>query len=86
MSELDRLYHLEIEFHRRFRLEAIDAMEAESIHTSYALQLGYEELLRSLGRVDRARLDVARHRMQSMGDPRDVQAAFHSLQQIVALR
>jgi hypothetical protein len=51
MSVLDRLYSLEIEFHRRFRAEAIDAVEAWNIHTSYALQHGYEPLLRTIGAI-----------------------------------
>jgi hypothetical protein len=83
MSILDRLYTLEIEFHRRFRLEAINAMEAASIHTSYALQNGYEPLLRTVGLVDQSELAKAAERTMGMGDPRDVQAAYHSLRQII---
>jgi hypothetical protein len=84
MSILDRLYTLEIEFHRRFRLEAINAMEAESIHTSYALQNGYEPLLRTVGTVDPATLLQAKDRMVAVSDPRDVQAAFNSLRHLIA--
>jgi hypothetical protein len=52
MSILDRLYTLEIEFHRLFRSECINAIEAACIHTSYALQNQYEALLRTVGLLD----------------------------------
>lgn len=84
MSILDRLYTLEIEFHRRFRLEAINALEAWGIHTSYVLQNGYEPLLRTVGVVDTAELVRAKERMATLGDPRDVQAAFDSLRHLIA--
>ncbi len=58
MTVLDRLYHLEVEFHRHFRSEAINAIEAWSIHTSYALQQGYEPLLKTVGTVDVKRLST----------------------------
>jgi len=83
MSVLDRLYSLEVEFHRLFRAEGIHAMEAAGIHTSYALQNNYEQLLRLVGVIDPAALAEAADRMIGMGDPRDVQAALHSLRQFV---
>jgi hypothetical protein len=83
MSVLERLYRLEIEFYRLFRVEAINAMEAASVHTSYALQHGYEPLLRTVGSVDSSSLTDTRDQMLGMGDPRDVQAAYHSLQNLV---
>jgi hypothetical protein len=73
MSVLDRLYRLEIEFHRLFLAEGVDAVEAAGIHTSYALQNHYEPLLRAI------------ERMMGMGDPRDVQAASHSLRQLITV-
>jgi hypothetical protein len=85
MSVLDRLYSLEIEFHRLFRSEGINAIEAASIHTSYALQNQYEPLLRTVGLVDQSELAKAAERMMGMGDPRDVQAAYHSLRQFVRI-
>ena len=51
MAPLERFFVLEVEFHRRLRTVAADAAEVSALHTSYALQLGYEPLLRSLGRV-----------------------------------
>jgi hypothetical protein len=83
VSTLDRLYSLEIEFHRQFRLQASEAVEAWSVHTSYALQHGYEPLLRTLGPVASDALVKAKERLAGRCDPRDVQAAFHSLQQLV---
>jgi hypothetical protein len=83
MSVLDRLYRLEIEFHRLFRAEGVNAYEAASVHTSYALQNNYEPLLQTIGSVDPADLARATERMMGMGDPRDVRAAYHSLHQII---
>jgi len=83
MSVLDRLYRLEIEFHRLFRAEGVNAMEAASIHTSYALQNNYEPLLRMIGTVAPSDLAMAAERMAGMGDPRDVQAAYQSLHNLV---
>ena len=83
MSVLDRLYRLEIEFHRLFRADGINALEAASVHTSYAIQNQYEPLLRMIGVVARSDLAGATERMMGMGDPRDVQAAYHSLHQFL---
>jgi hypothetical protein len=83
MSVLDRLYRLEIEFHRQFRAEGINALGAAGVHTSYALQNNYEPLLRTVGIVDQAELASAAERMMGMGDPRDVRAAYHSLRQFI---
>lgn len=85
MTVLDHLYSLEIEFHRRFREEAINAVEAWNIHTSYALQHGYEPLLLTIGTVDSAALATAKDRIIGMSDPRNVQAAFHFLRQLVVI-
>ena len=83
MSVLDQLYNLEIEFHRMFRAEGVDAHEAAAVHLSYALQNNYEPLLKRIGAVDSAELMGAAERMMRKGDPRDVQAAFQSLQRII---
>ena len=83
MSALDRLYRLEIEFHRLFRSEGISSIEAAGIHTSYALQNQYEPLLRTVGLVDPPALAKAAERMMGLGDPRDVQAAYQSLRQFI---
>ncbi len=85
MSALERLYCLEIEFHRLFRTQALSALEAASVHTSYALQNNYEPLLRMIGVVDPSDLARASERMMGMSDPHDVQAASHSLLQFVPI-
>ena len=85
MSALDRLYSLEIEFHRLFRAQAISALEAASVHTSYALQNNYEPLLRMIGVIDPSDLARATERMMGMSDPHDVQAASYSLRQLVQI-
>jgi hypothetical protein len=59
------------------------ALEAAGIHTSYALQNHYEPLLRTIGVVAPSELASATERMMGMGDPRDVQAAYHSLRQLI---
>ena len=83
MSVLHRLYSLEIEFHRLLRAEGVNALEAAGVHTSYALQNNYEPLLGMIGVVAPSDLASATERMMGMGDPRDVQAAFHSLRQFI---
>ena len=58
-------------------------MEAAGIHTSYALQNNYEPLLHTIGGVAPSDLAWATERMTGMGDPRDVQAAYHSLRRLI---
>ncbi len=50
MSPLEKLFRLEIEYHRRVRALASVITDDGSLHTSFALQTGYESLLASLGR------------------------------------
>jgi hypothetical protein len=85
MAPLERFFVLEVEFHRRLRTVAADAAEVSALHTSYALQLGYEPLLRSLGRVT-AR-DIERLAAQSalVSDARDVLAARDSLTRLLGI-
>jgi hypothetical protein len=75
MSPLERLFALEVEFHRKLRCEAIGSTDTSALHTSYALQLGYESLLRSVGRVTTIEVE----RLSAAADPRDVRAARASL-------
>ncbi|WP_165227347.1 hypothetical protein [Aquisphaera insulae] len=85
MPVLERLYSLEVEFHRQFRAASANPAEAWSIHTSYALQNGYEPLIRSVGMVDAAMLSSLKERLGRGHDPRDVQAAFQSLRRLIAV-
>jgi hypothetical protein len=83
MSVLDRLDRLEIRFHRLFRAEGVNAEKAAGVHTSYALQNHDEPLLRTIGVVNPADLVRATEQMTGMGDPREVQAAYHPIRQLV---
>lgn len=44
MEPLEQRFAMEVEYHRRLRCEAA-GVDATSLHTSYALQSGYEPLL-----------------------------------------
>jgi hypothetical protein len=86
MSPLERLFTLEIEFHRKLRCEAPGTADPSALHTSYALQAGYELLLRGVGRVTAQ--DIARltDRLLVAGDARDVLAARDSLIRLLDVR
>ena len=85
MPPLEQLFALEIEYHRRLRREAPGNAEAGALHTSYALQSGYEPLLRSVGRA--AAQDVTRltDRYLLASDARDVFAARDSITRLLGL-
>ena len=51
MAPLERLFLLEVEFARKLRTEAPGTSDVSSLHTSYALQAGYESLIAAAGRV-----------------------------------
>jgi hypothetical protein len=86
MAPLEQLMALEIEFHRRLRLVTPSADEGAALHTSFALQSGYEQLLRAVGRV--TIIDVERLAARSLmtGDVRDVHHARDSLAGLLGLR
>lgn len=85
MRPLEQLFRLEIEFHRRLRREAPDAPDPASLHTSYALQAGYEPLLKGMGRVAARDVDQLAERLAAAGDPRDVGAARDALVRLLGL-
>jgi hypothetical protein len=85
MPPLERLFRLEIEFHRRLRTQAPGTVDASALHTSYALQSGYEALIGAAGTVTAADLDRLRARLAPSGDPRDVRAARNSLAGLLGL-
>ena len=85
MSPLDHLFALEIEFHRRLRAEAPGTADTAALHTSYALQSGYEPLLKGVGRVTAEDLGRLANRFQQGSDARDVLAARHSLSRLLGL-
>jgi hypothetical protein len=86
MSPLEQLFRLEIEFHRRLRTDAPVTGDARSLRTSYALQTGYEPLIRSVGPVSADHLDRLYARLILAGDTRDVLAARDSLLDMLEIR
>jgi hypothetical protein len=86
MSPLEQLFTLEIEFHRKLRSEAPGTANAAAVHTSYALQSGYEPLLRQTGRVTAADIKRLVDRFIVAGDARDVLKARDSLTRLLGLR
>jgi hypothetical protein len=85
MSPLEQLLSLEIEFHRKLRTEAPGTADPSALHTSYALQSGYEPLLRRIGRVTAQDIDRLAERYHLAGDARDVLAARDSLTRLLGL-
>jgi hypothetical protein len=85
MTPLEQLFALEVEFHRRLRTEAPGARDTAALHTSYALQSGYEPLLRRIGRVTPGEIESLRERYALAGDPRDVLAARDSVKQLLGI-
>ncbi len=57
-----------------------------TVATSYALQCGYEPLIRSVGRVNATELDRLRNRFLLTADTRDVLAARDSVKQLLGIR
>lgn len=86
MSPLEQLISLEIEFHRKLRQEAPGTADPTALHTSYALQSGYEPLLRQVGRVTIQDIDRLAECFHLAGDARDVLAARDTLTHLLGLR
>jgi hypothetical protein len=85
MTPHQRLYRLEIEFHRRLRTEAPGTADARGLHTSYALQSSYEPLLRAAGAATARDLEHLHDRLTLAGDPRHVLSARDSLKQLLGI-
>ena len=85
MSPLEQLFRLEIEFHRHLRTLAPGTADASSVHASYALQAGYEQLIRSIGPDAAQEVETLRERLTLAGDARDVLKARDSLKQLLGL-
>ena len=85
MPPLEMLFRLEIEFHRRLRTIAPGAADVRSIHTSYALQSGYEQLIPAVGTVTARQIEQLRERFLLAGDTRDLLAAGDSLKQLLGI-
>lgn len=85
MTPLERLFRLEVEFHRRLRTHAPGTADARALHTSWALQAGYEGLIGAIGSVPGHEIEGVYARLTLAGDPRDVIAARDSLKQLLGL-
>jgi hypothetical protein len=85
MAPLEQLFRLEIEFHRRLRTQAPGQGDVRALHTSYALQAGYESLIRTAGSVTVQDVERLHARLGMVGDPRDVLAARDSLIQLLGV-
>lgn len=86
MTPLEQLFALEIEFHRRLRSEAPGTQDASALHTSFALQAGYEPLMRRIGGVTIEAIDHEARNPSLTNDPRDVLAARDSVARLLGLR
>jgi hypothetical protein len=85
MSSLERLFLLEVEFHRRLRTQAPGTADTRALHTSYALQSGYEPLIRAVGRVSGHDIELISQRHAMAADARDLLAARDSLKGLLGL-
>ena len=77
---------LEVEFHRRLRSEANELPDTGGVHTSYALQAGYEPLLKSVGPVAAADIEALAGKLALAGDARDVLKARDSVMGLLGVR
>jgi hypothetical protein len=82
MPPLERLFLLEVEFHRRLRTQAPGTADTASLHTSYAPQCGYESLLRQLAAVTAQNIEHLRACPTLTGYARDLLAARDSLKHL----
>jgi hypothetical protein len=85
MTPLEKLFRLELEFHHRLRAVPASTIDASSLHTSYALQTGYEQLMPAVGIVTAPQIEQLRERFLLAADTRDVLAARDSLKQLLVL-
>ncbi len=85
MPPLERLFLLEIEFHRRLRTQAPRTADPGGLHTSYALQSGYEPLIRASGTVTGHDIELIKQRHFLTADTRDLLAARDSLTQLLGI-
>jgi hypothetical protein len=86
MSPQEQLFALEVEFYRRLRAEVIGTADTIALHISYALQSGYEPLLRRVGRVTDQDIVRMADRFTLAGDVRDMLAARDSLTSLLGVR
>jgi hypothetical protein len=85
VAPLEQLFRLEVEYHRRLRTEAPGTPDPGSLHTSYALQNGYEGLIRAVGAATGKDVEAVKNRHGLAGDPRDVLAARDSVKGLLGI-
>jgi hypothetical protein len=85
MTPLEKLFRLEIEFHRRMRIAAPGLFDASSLHISYALQTGYEQLIPAAHPVTVPQIDQLRDRFLPACDRRDIVAASDTIKQLLGV-
>jgi hypothetical protein len=85
VAPLETLFRLEIDYHRRLRTLAPCMPDAASLHTSYALQFGYDRLIHAAGPATARDVETLRERLTLVGDTRDVLAARDSVKQLLNL-
>jgi len=86
MNALERLFLLELDFQRKLLTEGLGKTTVDRVHTSYALQCGYDGLIPLVGQVNARDIDKLRERLVLAGDPRDVLATRDSLMQLLGIQ
>jgi len=85
VSPLEKLFRLEIEFHCRLRAAVPGTIDPGSLHASFALQTGYEQLIGAIGAVTVTDIERLRQRLFLTADPRDILAARAFLTQVLII-
>ena len=86
MAPLERLFAYEIQFQSRLRTEVMAIQDSAGLHTSYALGLGYEPIIRAVGAVTIYDIDRVMKKLTLAGDVRDVLRARDSVMRILGVR
>jgi hypothetical protein len=85
MTPLEKLFGLEMEFHSRLRTQAPGTVDSTALHTSHALQSGYEPLIRAAGLITADDIELIRQQQALVADLRDLLAARDSLRQLLGI-
>jgi hypothetical protein len=85
MRPLEKLFLLEVEFYRRLRTVAPGTPDSSGVHTSYALQCGYEPIIREVGSATGHDIEQLRHRLLRADDARDILAARDSIERLLMI-
>jgi hypothetical protein len=82
---LEQLFCLEIVFYQRLRTLPPCTANTTGVHTSYALQCGYEQLIRQLGTATASDIEHIRQRLTLTYDTLDLLAARDSLEGLLGM-